>query len=74
LTGINSFGFGGGNCHILLKHHPKVKPNHSKSKDGVTRLVCVSGRTKEAVEVLLDDVIANKVDVEHVGLLHQIFK
>lgn len=54
--GINSFGFGGANCHILLKSNPKEKINNGAPLDDLSRLVAVSGRTEEAVKVFLDDV------------------
>ncbi|KAH1010150.1 fatty acid synthase [Dendroctonus ponderosae] len=73
LIGINSFGFGGGNCHVLLRHHTKTKVNSNKV-DSIPRLVCVSGRTEEAVSSLLDSVTENKVDVEYVRLLQNVFR
>ncbi|XP_020298895.1 fatty acid synthase-like, partial [Pseudomyrmex gracilis] len=51
-AGVNSFGFGGANCHVLLKSNPK---NKIKKLDELPRLVIVSGRTKEAVKTILDD-------------------
>ncbi|CAG9770336.1 unnamed protein product [Ceutorhynchus assimilis] len=74
IIGINSFGFGGGNCHVLLKQNTKPKVNYGRAKDNIPRLVCVSGRTKEAVNALLEDVIENRVDVEHVRLLQESFR
>lgn len=56
LVGINSFGFGGSNCHILLKSNEKEKINQGLPLDCLPRLVVVSGRTGEAVEILLNDV------------------
>ncbi|XP_063312266.1 fatty acid synthase [Pelobates fuscus] len=51
IVGINSFGFGGSNVHVILKH------NEKKSSDQVTlalpRLVQICGRTQESVESLL---------------------
>ncbi|XP_030748839.1 fatty acid synthase-like [Sitophilus oryzae] len=73
LIGINSFGFGGGNCHVLLRHNPKKKVNQGKPLDNIPRLICVSGRTPDAVNMLLDSVIENKLDVEHIRLLQDIF-
>ncbi|KAL1501269.1 hypothetical protein ABEB36_006624 [Hypothenemus hampei] len=73
LIGINSFGFGGGNCHIALKWNTKTKSNGGHPKDNIPRLVCISGRTEEAVSTLLDDVIENGVDVEHIRLLQETF-
>lgn len=56
LIGLNSFGFGGANAHILLKSNPKQKINKGMPTDKVPRLVCVSARTEEGVNSLLDDV------------------
>ncbi|KAK9884291.1 hypothetical protein WA026_005243 [Henosepilachna vigintioctopunctata] len=74
LVGVNSFGFGGGNCHILLKWNEKCKVNNGTPRDDLPRLVCVSGRTPEAITSLTDDVNSRKLDAEHVQLLHEIFK
>lgn len=54
--GINAFGFGGANAHILLKSNPKTKINKGLPNDDLPRLVVVSGRTKEAVATILNDV------------------
>ncbi|XP_014482327.1 PREDICTED: fatty acid synthase-like [Dinoponera quadriceps] len=70
-VGINSFGFGGGNCHVLLKSNPKNKIKHETSDD-LPRLVLVSGRTEEAVKTLLDDVNSRQLDVEYIALLHRL--
>src|SRR5580765_828416 len=53
--GVNSFGFGGVNCHTLLKSNPKTKVNNG-TDDNLPRLVAISGRTEEAVKTILDDV------------------
>jgi len=56
-VGVNSFGFGGANSHILLKSNPKTKINDSTSHDvELPKLVTISGRTEEAVKVILNDV------------------
>ncbi|XP_011688655.1 PREDICTED: fatty acid synthase-like [Wasmannia auropunctata] len=54
--GINSFGFGGSNCHILLKSNPKQKINNGAPSDDLPRLIAVSGRTEEAVKTIFNDV------------------
>ena len=59
-AGINSFGFGGANCHIILKSHPKNKINNGAPSDDLPRLVTVSGRTEDSVKVFLDDVSKNQ--------------
>jgi len=53
---VNSFGFGGANCHILLKSNPKQKIKNGAPRDDLPRLVAVSGRTEEAVKIILDNV------------------
>lgn len=56
LVGVNSFGFGGANAHVLLKSNPKQKVNGGQANDSLPRLVYVSGRTEKAVTTILDDV------------------
>ena len=53
---INSFGFGGANCHVLLKSNPKEKVNNGFPEDDLPRLIAVSGRTEFAVNSILSDV------------------
>ncbi|CAG4931996.1 unnamed protein product [Colias eurytheme] len=72
MAGINSFGFGGANAHILLKNVAPAKVNKGIPSDNLPRLVCVSGRTESAVAKILDDLESRNVDVELVRLLHSI--
>ncbi|KAJ8679083.1 hypothetical protein QAD02_014870 [Eretmocerus hayati] len=72
LVGVNSFGFGGANAHVLLKSNQKEKVNKGQANDDLPRLVAVSGRTEEAVASILDDVESRVTDVELVRLLHDI--
>lgn len=55
-VGINSFGFGGANCHIVLKSYTKEKINNGAPSDDLPRLVMISGRSEEAVKIFLNDV------------------
>lgn len=55
-VGINSFGFGGANGHVLLAPNAKEKINGGAPKDNLPRLVVLSGRTEEAVESFLHEV------------------
>ncbi|XP_024879545.1 fatty acid synthase-like, partial [Temnothorax curvispinosus] len=52
--GVNSFGFGEANSHILLKSNLKQKINNGAPNDDLPRLVAVSGRTEEAVKIIFD--------------------
>ncbi|XP_055591636.1 fatty acid synthase [Uranotaenia lowii] len=70
IIGLNSFGFGGANAHVIMKSHPKPKP--ISPKDGFPKLVLASGRTDEAVEAFLDAAAENKDDEELVGLMNEI--
>lgn len=54
--GINSFGFGGSNAHMLLKWNNKQKVNNAAPSDGLSRLVTLSGRTEESINLFLNDV------------------
>ncbi|XP_070161148.1 fatty acid synthase-like [Polyergus mexicanus] len=71
-TGINSFGFGGANCHILLRSNLKQKVNGGAPNDDIPRLVVVSGRTEQAIESLLNEIENQPIDVEYIRLLHDL--
>lgn len=73
-SGINSFGFGGGNCHVLIKGNMKQKINNGIPKDDLPRLVCFSGRTEESITVLSDYIREIGIDAEFIGLLHNSFR
>ncbi|XP_043664633.1 fatty acid synthase-like [Vespula pensylvanica] len=70
--GINSFGFGGANAHVLLKSNPKIKIDKGLPDDDLPRLVAVSGRTTEAVETILNEIDKRPRDIEFIRLLHDI--
>ncbi|KAJ3652416.1 hypothetical protein Zmor_018384 [Zophobas morio] len=74
VVGVNNFGFGGNNCHMVLQRFKKHKIDGGLPKDDVPRLICVSGRTNEAVVKILNDVANRSLDEEYVGLLHQLYK
>ncbi|CAH0385876.1 unnamed protein product [Bemisia tabaci] len=73
MVGVNSFGFGGANCHVLLNWNEKTKVNGGAPEDDLPRLIPVSGRTEDAVEVLLKDIESRPLDVEYVKLFHEIY-
>ncbi|KAJ8668382.1 hypothetical protein QAD02_010045 [Eretmocerus hayati] len=71
-VGINSLGIGGTNAHVILRAHDKKKVNGGAPVDDLPRLVCVSGRTEEAVQAILDDLENRPIDAEYVRLFHDI--
>ncbi|RZC40858.1 Ketoacyl-synt C, ketoacyl-synt, and/or PS-DH domain containing protein, partial [Asbolus verrucosus] len=74
VVGINNFGFGGNNCHLLIKRFKKEKMKEGLPNDDVPRLVCVSGRTEESILSSLNDLKNKPFDTEYVRLFHNIFK
>ncbi|XP_011858537.1 PREDICTED: fatty acid synthase-like, partial [Vollenhovia emeryi] len=70
--GINSFGFGGANAHMLVKWNPKQKLDNNAPNDGLPRLVILSGRTKDAVNLFLNDAANYPKNIEYIRLLHDI--
>lgn len=53
IVGINSFGFGGSNVHVILRPNKK-KLSSTEASLPLPRLVQVCGRTQEAVEALIE--------------------
>lgn len=75
LVGINSFGFGGANAHIILRSNVKSKHPPVVDADAkLEKIVVVSGRTKEAVDYFLDRVKENQNDDEFVALIQDLHK
>ncbi|XP_011866983.1 PREDICTED: fatty acid synthase-like [Vollenhovia emeryi] len=70
LVGINAFGFGGTNAHIILRSNPKPKLSSPLNAKLLPKLVAVSGRTKQAVHTLLDKAKEHCQDDEFLSLLH----
>ena len=69
IVGINSFGFGGANVHVILKSNPKTEP--SFLADSTPLLIPYSGRTREAIEYALKQVSATRDD-EAVALMQEV--
>ena len=57
---VNTASLTGNSTHIILKGFKKKKKNGGRPEDDLPRLVIASGRTKAAVETVLDDVRAAK--------------
>jgi len=68
--GVNSFGFGGSNVHVLLRSPDPVAPTRTThAATTATRLVTCAGRTKEGVEAALAEMSEHPTDVEMQCLL-----
>ncbi|TMW54903.1 hypothetical protein DOY81_000136, partial [Sarcophaga bullata] len=70
IVGINSFGFGGANTHVILKSNPK--PKAITPTVGPPKMVVCSGRTFDAVQDLLQDAIDHRDDDEYLSLINDI--
>ncbi|XP_031628631.1 fatty acid synthase-like [Contarinia nasturtii] len=70
IIGLNSFGFGGANAHVILKSNQKRKSTNPS--DTIPRLAILSGRTSNAVDLLLNEIDKNKTDDEFIGLVNKI--
>ncbi|CAK9827746.1 Fatty acid synthase [Anthophora retusa] len=71
LVAVNSFGFGGANAHILLRSNPKPKSSIPDSK--IPKLITVSGRTEDSVNVLLENAKEHEKDDEFIALLRDTY-
>lgn len=77
LVGINSFGFGGVNVHVILKAFNKMASlENSQIVDGkIPRIVLLAGRTVECCQYIIDWIRQNphKVTREFLALLHEVY-
>ncbi|KAI1291794.1 Fatty acid synthase [Halotydeus destructor] len=77
LAGLNSFGFGGVNVHLIIKSNEKEQGPESRIAIGnVPRAVHMCGRTEEAVNHVFDFIEANpeKVTSEFLALVNDVSK
>ncbi|XP_028740769.1 fatty acid synthase [Peromyscus leucopus] len=70
-VGINSFGFGGANVHIILQPNTQQAPAPAPHA-ALPRLLHASGRTVEAVQGLLEQGRQHSQDLAFVSMLNDI--
>ncbi len=56
-AGINSFGFGGANAHIVLQAPPKVNGKINKKDNKLAKLFVISAKTPDALKALVNSYI-----------------
>lgn len=71
IVGINSFGFGGSNVHVILRP-PGPKPAAPVSPPSVLRMVQACGRTEEAATFLLHKAKEHQNDPAFLDLLSEV--
>lgn len=72
-AGLNSFGFGGANGHILFSSNSKDKTIGATVSD-LPILTCASSRTRVGLDILLDKIKQNASDAEFISLFHHIYR
>lgn len=70
-VGINSFGFGGSNVHVILQPNSQARLAPA-AHTTLPRLLRASGRTPEAVQALLEQGHQHSQDLAFVSLLNDI--
>lgn len=66
--GVNSFGFGGSNTHVILRAAEPQKALPAPEQPAIPKVFFYSGRTKEGVENIFENV-KQHIDNHH---LHQL--
>ncbi|KAF7488070.1 Fatty acid synthase [Sarcoptes scabiei] len=77
IVGVNSFGVGGVNAHVLLKSNEKeLTPESYEICKPIPRLVTVAGRTEEGINMMFDFIKNNpdKVHRDFLALLNESMK
>lgn len=71
IVGINSFGFGGSNVHVILQPHLQPAPAPAPHAS-LPRLLVSSGRTPKAVQGLLEQGLQHSQDLAFLSMLNSI--
>ncbi|XP_026523135.1 fatty acid synthase [Notechis scutatus] len=70
LAGINSFGFGGSNAHVILRANRNKSP--PPEAPNLPRLLQFCGRTQEAVETLIEQSCKMQEHAAYLSMLNDI--
>lgn len=77
IVGISSFGLCNSFSHIILKQNKKckekVEENKAIFKDGIPRLIYVSGRNEAGVIKSIENIKKSQMDEEFAALLQSVF-
>ncbi|EFA83735.1 putative polyketide synthase [Heterostelium album PN500] len=58
--GINSFGFGGSNCHLIIEEYQSISTDiENKQNDGFRYLVPLSANSQHSLNKYTEDIISN---------------
>lgn len=71
LIGVNSFGFGGANVHVILRSNPRMKIPPTTTIDEGLKLFNFSGRTEDSVARVFDYMEQHPEERELYGLLSE---
>ncbi|MGH0136067.1 UNVERIFIED_CONTAM: hypothetical protein FKN15_019025 [Acipenser sinensis] len=71
IVGINSFGFGGSNVHVILRP-PSTRPLRPSQSLALPRLLQVCGRTEEAVSTLIQQGRNHADDATFLSMLNEV--